>query len=164
MAEVCEYLQSAALIGIGATVLLDSWSFALKRLFNVALPDYGLVGRWVAYMARGHFRHDRISASPPLQGELLVGWAFHYLTGIAFASLLLAIRGIDWAHQPTIGPALMVGIGSVAAPFLLMQPGMGAGIAASRTPRPYAARLRSLVTHTIFGLALYVAAWATSFL
>ena len=51
-------------------------------------------------------------------------------------------------------PALTVGIGSVAAPFLLMQPAMGAGIAASRTPRPSAARMRSLVTHGVFGVGL----------
>ena len=64
--------------------------------------------------------------------------------------------------RPTLGPALAVGIGTVAAPFFLMQPGMGAGIAASRTPRPNAARLQSLLTHAVFGLGLYVAAWATS--
>jgi hypothetical protein len=53
-----------------------------------------------------------------------------------------------------------VGIGTVAAPFFLMQPGMGAGIAASRTPRPNAARLQSLLTHAVFGLGLYITAWA----
>ncbi len=164
MAEFREYLLGVVVIGVGATILLDIWAVTLKGLFNVALPDYRLVGRWVAYMPRGRFRHDRISASPPLRRELLVGWSFHYLTGIAFASLLLAIWGIDWARQPTIGPALLVGIGGVAAPFLLMQPGMGAGIAASRTPRPNAARRRSLVTHSIFGLALYAAACAMGFL
>jgi DMSO reductase anchor subunit len=36
-----------------------------------------------------------------------------------------------------------------------MQPGMGAGIAASRTRNPWSARLQSLVTHTIFGMGLY---------
>jgi hypothetical protein len=46
----------------------------------------------------------------------------------------------------------------VAAPFFLMQPGMGAGIAASRTPRPAAARLHSLINHAVFGLGLYLAA------
>jgi hypothetical protein len=34
---------------------------------------------------------------------------------------------------------------------------MGAGIAARRAPRPNAARLQSLITHTIFGLGLYAA-------
>ena len=54
------------------------------------------------------------------------------------------------------------GIGSVAAPFFVMQPAMGAGIAASRTPRPAAARLHSLVTHTVFGLGLYATALVIS--
>ena len=69
------------------------------------------------------------------------------------------IWGLAWIQRPTIGPALIVGIGTVAAPFLLMQPGMGAGIAASRTPRPAAARIQSLVTHAVFGLGLYATAW-----
>lgn len=81
---------------------------------------------------------------------------------MAFAALLLAIWGLDWARQPTIGPALIVGIGSVAAPFFLMQPGMGLGIAASRTSDPRAARRRSLATHTVFGFGLYGAGIVTS--
>jgi hypothetical protein len=36
-----------------------------------------------------------------------------------------------------------------------MQPGMGAGIAASKTPNPNVARLRSIVTHTVYGIGLY---------
>jgi Protein of unknown function (DUF2938) len=42
----------------------------------------------------------------------------------------------------------------------LLETGMGAGIAASRTPRPAAARLQSIVTHIVFGLGLYAAARA----
>jgi hypothetical protein len=56
---------------------------------------------------------------------------------------------------------LLVGIGTVAAPFLLMQPGMGAGMAASRTPAPNAARLQSLLTHAVFGLGLYLGGWVS---
>jgi len=40
----------------------------------------------------------------------------------------------------------------------------GTGIAASRTPRPAAARLQSLVTHGVFGLGLYAAGWGASLL
>jgi hypothetical protein len=125
---------------------------------RVPASNYGLVGRWLAYLPRGQFRHNPIAASPPVRGELLIGWTAHYAIGIAFAAALLAIYGLDWACRPTIGPALIVGIGSVAAPFLLMQPGMGAGIAASRTPNPSAARFNSLLTHAIFGVGLYLAA------
>jgi hypothetical protein len=39
-----------------------------------------------------------------------------------------------------------------------MQPGMGAGLAGSRTPNPVATRARNLATHTVYGLGLYLAA------
>jgi len=162
MNTVMDYLVCALLVGLGATVVMDIWGIARKRLLGLAPMNYGLVGRWLAHLARGRFRHDRIAASPAVRGEGLIGWTAHYLIGIAFAAVLLAIWGLEWARHPTIGPALIVGIGSVAAPFLVMQPGMGAGIAASRTPRPSAARIQSLVTHAIFGLGLYGAGWATN--
>jgi len=156
---------STLYIGAGATAVTDLWAIARKRLLGVPPPDYGLVGRWLAHMAlSGRLRHDRIAAALPIRGERLIGWTAHYLTGIVFASLLLAIGGEAWIREPTLGPALLVGIGTVTAPFLLMQPGMGAGIAARRTPRPAAARLQSLVTHTIFGLGLYAAGQAARLL
>ena len=153
--------RHAAPVGIGATLFLDLWALARHRLGQAPLPDYGLVGRWFAYMPRGRFRHDAIGAVPAVAGERLIGWAAHYAIGIAFAAVLLAICGLEWLQQPALGPALIVGVSTVAAPFLLMQPGMGAGFFASRTPRPGPARIRSLVTHTVFGVGLYVAGWLT---
>lgn len=153
------------LIGTGATAFMDVWAIARKRVLGIAPPNYGLVGRWFAGIASGgRFHHPRISTSPAVRGERLIGWIAHYLIGISFAALLPGMWGSAWMRQPTIGPALLVGLGTVAAPFLLMQPGMGAGIAASRTPRPAAARRQSLVTHAIFGIGLYTAACTTRFL
>src|SRR5690349_11313099 len=150
-----DYLVQAVLIGGGATALLDLWTLVRRRITGTPVPDYGLVGRWFAYMARGRFRHEAIAAAPAIRGEAVVGWTAHYAIGIAYALALLAIWGIGWARQPTPGPALIVGIVSVLAPFLLMQPGMGAGFFASRTPNPAVARFRSLSVHTVFGLSLY---------
>lgn len=157
-----EFLTGALLIGVGATATTDLWALARRRLLGLPLPNYGLVGRWFAYMPRGRFFHGAIAATPPVRGEHLIGWSAHYLIGIAFAALLLGIWGLDWVREPTLTPVLIVGVGTVAAPFLLMQPGMGAGIAASRTPRPAAARLQSLLMHTVFGLGLYVSGWLIS--
>ena len=148
-------------IGTGATAVMDLWGLARKPLLGIAPPNYGLVGRWVAHMTRGRFRHESIAASSPMRGERIIGWTTHYLTGIAFAALLIGVWGYEWVRQPTIGPALAVGIGTVAAPFLIMQPCMGAGVAASRTPRPASARVQSLVTHAVFGFGLYVTGWVT---
>ncbi len=149
----------AVLVGTGATALTDVWAALRKRFFKATSLDYALVGRWLVHVAHGRFRHDPIAASPRVRGERAIGWTAHYLIGIAFASVLPAVWGIEWFRHPTLGPALIVGIGSVVAPFFIMQPGMGFGIAGSRTPNPAAARLRTLVTHAVFGLGLYAAAW-----
>jgi hypothetical protein len=162
--KLVDYVLNAIVIGAGATAATDLWAIVRKRLLGIPQPDYGLVGRWIAHLAYGRFLHRPIAASAAVRHERLVGWTAHYLIGIAFASLLLVICGLAWVRNPTPGPALAVGVATVAAPFLVMQPGMGAGIAASRTPRPGAARLQSLITHAIFGLGLYAAAWITRFL
>jgi hypothetical protein len=146
------------LIGMIATASTDLWAIARQRLLGVPPPDFGLVGRWIAHLARGRFRHARIAAAAPVRGERLIGWTSHYFIGFAFAMLMPALWGARWLAQPTLAPALIVGVATVAAPFLLMQPGMGAGFAASRTPRPAAARIHSIVTHAVFGLGLYAGA------
>jgi hypothetical protein len=127
---------------------MDVWGIARARLLRAPAMSYGLLGRWIARIPRERFRRERVAASPPVRGESAIGWAAHYLIGIVFAAVLLAVFGVGWVRDPTIGPALMVGIGSVIAPFLLIRP----------------ARLQSVLTHTIFGLGLYATGWLTSFL
>lgn len=152
-------LACTLLIGIGATATMDLWGLARRRLLAAPLPDYGMVGRWLGHLARGRVRHERIAAAPAIPRERLIGWVAHYALGVAFAALLLAGWGLAWVREPTIWPAMAVGIGTLAVPFLVTQPAMGAGIAASRAPRPNAARLQSVMNHAAFGLGLYAAAW-----
>jgi hypothetical protein len=159
-----DYLTCTLVVGVGATAVMDLWGIARSPLLGFAQPDYGLLGRWLGHMTNGRFRHESIATSCPVRGERLIGWTAHYLIGIAFAALLLAAWGSAWIARPAIGPALIVGLGSVAAPFLLMQPGMGMGVAASRTRRPTATRVQSLLTHAVFGLGLYAAGWAARWL
>jgi hypothetical protein len=159
-----DYLACTLITGVGATAVIDLWAIVRRRMLSVASPDYGLVGRWLAHMVRGRFRHDAIAASPPVRGERLVGWIAHYVIGVAFAAMLIGVWGLEWVKHPTPSPALIVGIATVAVPFLVMQPATGAGIAASRTRRPGAARLHSVITHAVFGVGLYAAGWAANYL
>ena len=138
------------LTGAGATALTDLWVVLRRRVFGTPLPNFGFVGRWVGHMARGRFRHDSIASAAPVRAERVIGWITHYLIGMTFALLLPAFWGRDWIHHPALLPALIVGIVTVAAPFLVMQPAMGLKPSA-------AARLSSLVLHAMFGLGLYVA-------
>jgi hypothetical protein len=149
----------AVLIGLGATLVMDLWAIAQARLFGAKTLDYGLVGRWLGHMPAGQFRHASIASAPPVRGERIVGWVAHYLIGVSFAGLLLAVVGEDWARRPTLAPAIAIGLLTAVAPLFIMQPCFGLGIAASRLPNPNMARLRTLVTHLVFGLGLYASAW-----
>jgi hypothetical protein len=156
-----EFIARACLIGIGATLILDLWSLTL-RLFGVAMTNWGLVGRWIGHMPRGQFRHNSVANAAPVPGEHAIGWIAHYLIGVIYAAVLLAIVGLDWAHRPTLLPALLFGWATLIAPFFIMQPGMGAGVAASKTPRPNVARLRTVLAHTVFALGMFAVALITA--
>ena len=86
-----DYLVGSVLTGAGATALIDMWAVARKRLLGIPALDYGLVGRWLAHLARG-----------------------------AFATLASPLR------------------------------------------RRCAASALALITHAIFGLGLYISAWAAN--
>ncbi|HJU68447.1 MAG TPA: DUF2938 domain-containing protein [Gemmatimonadaceae bacterium] len=149
-------------IGIGATLLMDLWNLFLRRAFSIPSLDYCLLGRWLRHMPEGILRHASIATAPRKPRECVVGWIGHYAIGIALALGFVALTAGDWLAQPTLLPALLYGVATLVFPFFLLQPSLGLGIAASRTPKPMQARLKSLVTHTVFGLGLYVCALGVS--
>jgi len=155
MNEGLEFVIRAGAIEAGATAVMDVWVWILARVLRIPSLDFAMVGRWIGHFAEGRFAHDSIAKVQPVRHERVIGWCAHYGIGIIFAAGLLALCGPDWARHPTIVPPLAFGLLKVAAPFLVMQPGMGAGIAARRTPNPNLARLRSIITHTVFGVGLY---------
>ncbi len=149
----------AIVIGVCATAVMDLWAAFLWRCCRVPSLDYALLGRWIGHFPRGRFRHESIGEAAPVRYERVIGWSAHYTIGVVFAALLLAISGLEWLNRPTLIPPLILSSATLIAPFFVMQPAMGAGIAASRTPRPNVARLRSVVTHTVYGVGLYASAW-----
>ncbi|WP_242108659.1 DUF2938 domain-containing protein [Luteimonas aquatica] len=157
-ADVHEFAARAAFIGIGATAVIDLWALALRQFFGIRPLDWGLVGRWLGHLPRGRLVHESIATAAPVHGERALGWAAHYAVGIVFAAALIAAQGLPWARLPTAPPALAFGLLTVVFPFFVLQPGLGAGIAASKMSRPGQARLRSLATHAVFGIGLYVSA------
>lgn len=154
-----EFIFLAILIGIGGTALLDLWARLLKVLLGLPTPPWHLVGRWFAGMRKGQFIHrNGIGSSPTVENELAIGWAMHYAVGILFAATLLLIWGVHWAHAPTFGPALIVGLVTVAAGWFILQPGMGVGVACNKAPKPNVARLQNVVGHVVFAIGMYGAA------
>ena len=59
-------------VGMGATAVMDVWAIARTSLLGIPAPNYGLVGRWIAYMPRGQFKHNSIAAAAPVNGAFPV--------------------------------------------------------------------------------------------
>lgn len=152
------HLLLTVAVGIGATLFADAWALLLQRVFGVQPPHFCMVGRWLLHMPGGTFTHPSIAAAAPRRFECTVGWMAHYLIGIAFAFLLVAVFADGWLASPTLLPALLVGAATLVFPLLLMQPAFGLGFAASKTPGPWKVRLKSLMTHLVFGVGLYLSA------
>lgn len=151
-----EHLTVILALGIGATAVMDVWGLARKPLLGISPPNYCLVGRWFGHMTMGRFQHQSIRESQPVRGECIVGWAAHYFIGVGFAAILIVVWGLSWIDRPTLAPAIVLGMVTLAGPFLIMQPGMGAGIASAKAPKPSSARVQSALTHLTFGIGLYL--------
>jgi hypothetical protein len=148
-----------ALLGVGATLFIDLWALFLRRAFGIRSLDYCLLGRWVLHMPTGKLVHENIGASPAKRHECAAGWTAHYSIGVVFALVFVLLAPAGWTERPTLFPALAFGVATVVVPFFTLQPSFGLGIAGSKTPKPHQVRLKSLTTHAVFGLGLYVWGW-----
>ena len=156
-----EVIGRSLAIGIGATALLDLWALFLNRALGIPLANWAMVGRWFAYLPRGRFMHDTIADTPAVSNELAIGWIMHYLIGALFAAIVILIWGLDWARNPTLVPALIVGVVTVGCGWFILQPGMGFGLAASKRPNANQVRLVGLINHVVFGFGLWLTAFLT---
>lgn len=161
MSETVEFVLRTVVIGAGATLVMDLWAVLLRQV-GVPSLNLALLGRWIGHLPRGQWMHQSIAKATPVRGESWIGWCAHYAIGITFSALLLLTYGLGWARSPSLIPALSIGIVTVVAPLFILQPGMGAGIASWKTPTPVFNCIKSLVTHTVFGLGMYLAARATA--
>lgn len=145
-------------MGIVATGAMDLWALLLNRLAGQSLPNWGMVGRWVAHMQAGQVFHDAIAEASPVRNELQIGWVFHYAVGIAYGIFLAVFMGTEWLAAPTFWPAWVFSILTVGFGWFLLQPGMGLGWAARNTPNPWKVRLLNLAAHTVFAVGLWLGA------
>ena len=87
-----------------------------------------------------------------------MGWVAHYSIGVVFAIGFVALVSGDWLARPRVLPAVLYGLATVVFPFFIMQPSLGLGVASSKAANPMQARIKSLGTHAVFGVGLYVCA------
>lgn len=73
---------------------------------------------------------------------------------------LVGAKRLGPAAQQQIANRAPVSLILLAAPWFVMLPGMGMGIAGARTPHPTLVRVKSVVSHVVFGFGLFVSALA----
>ena len=153
-----ELVLIGALMGIGGTIAMDVWAWALSRFAGQAFPNWAMPGRWLAHVYRGRVWHDDIGAAAAVPGELGLGWVFHYGVGLIYGVVFLVFAGAGWLAAPTFLPLWIFSIVTIAAGWFLLQPGMGLGWAAANTPSPWKVRIMGLIAHTMFALGMWAVA------
>lgn len=136
--------------GIVATIVSD-----LVSKFVFGKSHWNLVGRWVAGIPHGKLINTEISESPSVSFEVVLGWGFHYLTGIVYGVMYIGICLLI-KTPPNFVSAVTFGVLTAVAPFFILMPGMGMGVLARKTPTPLKNCLSSLFVHTIFGVGLWL--------
>jgi len=146
------------LVGIGGTVALDIWAWIIFKIFGLPATNWTLVGRWVGHMKSKQFIQPNLASTKKVRGELIIGWVVHYIIGMAYGLIILLLWGEQWLDNPTVLAPMLVSWFFLIAPFFIMMPGMGLGIAGAKTPNPILTRIRSFAGHTAFGLGMYATA------
>jgi hypothetical protein len=144
------------LLGLGANVLFDVWQRLLARLTGQPAPNWAPIGRWFWHLRAGKVFHDDIGKAAPYDRELALGWVGHYAVALAYGVMFVLIVGPDWLASPRFLPAWIFGLATVVFGWFLLQPGLGLGWAASRTPNPTKVRLLNLAGHAVFGTGLWL--------
>ena len=142
-------------IGILATGLMDILAWIRAHFFNTKSLNYALVGRWILSFKDGRWVHNTILTSSPKHGESGFGWTVHYLIGIIFSYVYLQVNlyfNFQYSVLSTLGFAGLTAL----VPFLMMQPALGFGFFACKTPKPLNSILNSLIAHLTFGVGLYI--------
>ena len=113
---------TGVIIGLSGTVFMDMWAIGLKRSFEIAPPNWALVGRWVVNLKSGKVFHDDIAAAQSFANENSVGWVFHYLVGIVYGVVFIFAIGDQWMIEPTLMPVWLYAIATILAGWFCFIP------------------------------------------
>ncbi|GBQ86998.1 hypothetical protein AA23498_0021 [Acetobacter nitrogenifigens DSM 23921 = NBRC 105050] len=148
-------------VGVGSTLALDLWGLIARKMGWLPGAHWPSVGRWLLGLPAGRFFFDGTNTAPNTTTESVLGWAFHYAVGLAYAAMLPLFWGADFIRDPGLGPCLVIGLGvSTVAGLGFFMPAMGGGLFARKTPSPPMTIAYVLVAHAVFALAQFALALA----
>ena len=147
--------------GVLATITMDGAIVAASSLGGSAFtadrlgPD--MIGRWAAGLLRGRWRRVDISREPPQRGELALGLATHYVTGVVL-TLAFLLATPRWRGRRGFLAGTVYGISTGVFPLLMMFPSMGYGWFGLRSGEAGRLNRIMLVGHIAFGVGIGLSA------
>jgi len=149
--------------GVVATVVMDATMVLAARLApgTFASDKIGpeMIGRWAATQPRGRWRHDDVSVETPGRGELWIGLAAHYVTGITLTMVFLEAARRS-GRRPGLADGTAFGLATAVLPLLVMFPSMGYGWCGLRTGDGRRVVSAMLLGHVAFGAGIGL--WAAT--
>jgi hypothetical protein len=149
--------------GVAATVTMDAAMVLAARIapgaFASDKTSPEVIGRWAAGLCRGHWRHDDISAETPVRGELWIGLAVHYVTGITLTMVFVEAARRS-GRRPGLVDGTAYGLATAVLPLLLMFPSMGYGCCGLRSGDARRVVGSMLLGHAAFGVGMGL--WAAT--
>lgn len=148
-------VMAGLILGLGSTLSMDIWAWLIARLPGQPPVNWAPVGRWFWHLHTGKVFHKSIAEVPPVRNETALGWLCHYLVGILYCLFFVFVVGAGWLAQPTFLLAWLFGMLTIAGGWFLLQPALGIGWAAARTPNPAKVRLMNFLAHNVFAAGIY---------
>jgi hypothetical protein len=148
---------AAVCVGVGATVVMDASMVAASHLAPTVLAteklDVNLIGRWIGGLGRGPRRGEDITAAPAVRGEVVLGLATHYLTGIALTQMYFSLLD-RLGLEPGPVKATAFGLATGVLPLMVMFPSMGYGFWGRHSDDARRMNSVMLLGHTAFGAGI----------
>jgi hypothetical protein len=145
----------AVAVGALATVTMDAAmvaaSVAGRGAFSSERLSPQIIGRWAAGLLRGRFRREDISREEPVPGELALGMATHYATGITLTGAFVLVSR---RRRGRLACAVGYGVATSVFPLFVMFPSMGYGPAGTRSGEATRMTRTMLVGHVAFGAGI----------
>lgn len=123
--------------------------------------NWSVTGRWFLMVLQGQPYVPDVGTAPSLPHELISGHVAYYAISVVFAGAYLTLLRLT-KREPSAWNGLLFGWVTMAFPFFVQMPLMGAGVMASATATPWLVIGRTLVHHSSFGLGLAIGALATA--
>ena len=140
--------------GIFSTVGMDVLLYLRHKLLRQPWFDYRVFGLALLKTTLPHgLKHTHANTTASL-----LGWGLHYVIGVLLAVCAVYLAALLGLNTLSLVFCLLYGMATVVLPFCSMQPLLGLGFAASKTAQPWRNRGKSVFTHALFGLSLYLTA------